>query len=147
MAALETPTPSGRPAITAALARGVCRLLADHGLAPVLEVPLANGRRADILALDPRGDIWIVETKSGIADFEADAKWPDYLPFCDAFYFAVAEDFPHKRIDPGCGLIVADGFGGEILRPAPLVPLAPARRKAMTLAFARLAAARLLRDG
>lgn len=140
------PEALARPDMTAAITRGVCRLLADYGLAPLLEAPLGNGRRADVLALDPHGALWIVETKSCLADFEADSKWPDYRPYCDAFYFAVSETFPHERIDPSCGLIVADGFGGAILRPAPVVPLAAARRKAMTLAFARLAAARLLRD-
>lgn len=136
---------AARPEITAALARGVQRLLGDHGLASILEVPLSNGRRADVMALDAAGAIWIVETKSGLPDFESDAKWPEYLAYCDAFYFAVPPGFPLDRIDTACGLIVADGFGGEILRPPtpPAPPLAPARRKALTLAFARLAAARL----
>jgi hypothetical protein len=132
-----------RPEITAALARGVTRLLIDHNLAPILELPLANGRRADVAALGPKGEIWIVETKSCLADYAADCKWPDYLDFCDLFFFAVDELFPHELIPQEAGLIVADGFGGAILRtPAPAI-LAPARRKMMTLSFARLAAARL----
>jgi len=135
--------PRSRPQITAGLARGVLRLMADHGAAGLLEMPLANGRRADVMALDGRGQISIVEIKSGIEDFSVDQKWPHYLEYCDAFYFAVSVDFPIELIDPSCGLIVADGFGGEILRAAPVQPLAPARRKAVTLAFARLAAARL----
>ncbi|NWG53883.1 MAG: MmcB family DNA repair protein [Hydrogenophilaceae bacterium] len=135
--------PSSRPEITALLARGVTRLLLDHDVAPVLEMPLANGRRADLCGLSPKGEIWIVETKSCLADFAVDSKWPDYLDYCDLFFFAVAEDFPRHLIPDSAGLIVADGFGGAILRrPAP-APLAPARRKMMTLALARLAALRL----
>jgi hypothetical protein len=136
---------ASRPDITAALGRGVCRLLADHGLAPLLEMPLPNGRRADVMALDARGAIWIVETKSGLADFIADTKWPEYLDYCDAFYFAAPPEFPFTVIDPLCGIIAADNFGGEILRHGPIRGLAPARRKAVTLAFARQAAARALK--
>jgi hypothetical protein len=132
-----------RPENTARLARGVQRLLADHGLVSILEFTLANGRRADVLGLSEKGEIWIVETKSCVEDFAVDAKWPDYLDFCDAFFFAVDEAFPQELIGPEAGLIVADGFGGEIIRPGQRAPLPPARRKAMTLAFARLAAARL----
>jgi hypothetical protein len=136
-----------RPEITAALARGVQRLLLDHGLAPILEMPLANGRRADVAALGPKGEIWIVETKSCLADYAADAKWPDYLEYCDLFFFAVDDAFPQELIPEDAGLMVADAFGGAILRtPAPVM-LAPARRKMMTLSFARLAAARLASGG
>ncbi|HVZ99795.1 MAG TPA: DNA repair putative endonuclease MmcB [Caulobacterales bacterium] len=131
-----------RPDTTALLARGVTRMLLDHGLAPALEIPLANGRRADVMAMGPRGEIWIVETKSCLADYAVDSKWPDYLAYCDRFLFAVTEDFPHALIPHDAGLIVADGFGGAILRESPLRPLAPARRKAVTIAFARLAAIR-----
>jgi hypothetical protein len=134
-----------RSEITAALARGVQRMLADRGFAPLLEMPLANGRRADVAAVSAKGEFWIVETKSGLEDFRVDQKWPDYRDYCDAFYFAVAIDFPRELIPDDVGLIVADGFGGEILRTAPMHALAGARRKAMLLAFARLAAARLFR--
>jgi hypothetical protein len=132
-----------RPDVTALLARGVQRLLLDHGLSPLLEVPLANGRRADVMALSPTGEIWIVETKSCLADFACDEKWPDYLEFCERFFFAVTEDFPRDQIPENAGLIVADGFGGAIIRDYAVTPLAPARRKAVTLLFARLAAQRL----
>lgn len=135
--------PHTRPEITAALARGVSRLLWDHGLAPLLEVPLANGRRADLMGLTQSGEIWIVETKSCVEDFAVDQKWPDYRDYCDRFYFAVTEDFPRDLIPEDVGLIVADGFGGAILREAPPRTLAGARRKAVTLLFARLAAQRL----
>jgi hypothetical protein len=132
-----------RPEITAMLARGVQRMLADLGFVSILEMPLANGRRADIVALNAAGAVWIVETKSGIDDFIVDQKWPDYPDYCDAFLFAVAEDFPQPLIPEDVGLIVADGFGGAIVRDPPHHPLSGPRRKAMTLAFARLAAARL----
>ena len=132
-----------RPDITAALARGVQIMLLDRGFSPVLELTLANGRRADVAALGPRGDMLIVETKSGVEDFVVDFKWPDYREYCDAFYFAVTVDFPRVLIPQDVGLIVADGFGGDILREAPRHPLAPARRKAVTLHFARTAAQRL----
>lgn len=139
--------PLTRPDITLALARGVTRLLADHGLASVLEVPLANGRRADVMALSGSGEIWIVETKSCLADYAVDCKWPDYMEFCDRFYFAVPPEFPHQTIPDDVGLIVADGFGGAILRESPAHTLAGARRKAVTLLFARLAAQRLVSLG
>jgi hypothetical protein len=139
---MSMPAPS-RPDTTALLARGVQRLLLDHGLSPLLEVPLANGRRADVMALSPSGEIWIVETKSCLADYACDEKWPDYLEFCERFFFAVTEDFPRQQIPESAGLIVADGFSGAILRDCTAAPLAPARRKAVTLMFARLAAQRL----
>jgi hypothetical protein len=135
--------PLPRPDVTALLARGVTRMLLDHGLTPILEVPLANGRRADVMALTPHGEIWIVETKSCLADYACDEKWPDYLEYCDRFFFGVTEAFPRDLIPQDAGLIVADGFGGAILRDSPTRPLVAARRKAVTLLFARLAAQRL----
>lgn len=131
-----------RPETTATVTRGAARLLTALGYAPLSEVTLPNGRRADLMALGPKGQIFIVEVKSGIEDFRVDLKWPEYLPYCDAFAFAVAPEFPREILPEAPGLIVADGFGGAILREAPLEPLAGARRKALTLAFARLAAMR-----
>ena len=139
----DADEPVTRPEVTAALARGITRLMRDHANACILEVPLANGRRADVMALGPQGEIWIIETKSCAADFTVDQKWPEYIEYCDRFFFGVAEDFPQNLLPLDAGLIVADGFGGAILRQGPLTPLAPARRKAMTLQFARLAAQRL----
>lgn len=136
-----------RPETTLSVTRGAARLMADLGYAPLLEVGLPNGRRADVMALGPRGDIVICEVKSGVEDYRCDLKWREYGPFCDAFYFAVAPEFPHDLLEGDCGLIVADGFGGAVLREATATPLAPARRKALTLAFARLGAMRTLRDG
>ena len=135
--------PPSRPEVTAALARGVTRVMLNHAFAPILEYPLANGRRADIMAIGAQGEVWIVETKSGLPDFATDSKWPDYLEYCDRFFFGVTADFPQEVLPEDAGLIVADGFGGEVLRMGPLSPLAPARRKAVTLQFARLAAQRL----
>ena len=131
-----------RPETTLAVTRGAARLLLDLGYAPLLEVGLPNGRRADIMALSPKGRIVICEVKSGLEDFRTDRKWGEYLPFCDGFYFAVAPEFPREVLPEGPGLIVADGFGGAVLGEAPDTALAPARRKALTLAFARLAAVR-----
>jgi len=125
------------------ISRGVLRLLSDRGLNGLTEMTLANGRRADIAAIDPKGRITIVEIKSSVADFRSDNKWPEYQPFCDQFYFAVSASFPADLIPDETGLIIADGFGGAIVRDAPEVPLNAARRKAVTLRFARLAAQRL----
>ena len=131
-----------RPETTATVTRGAGRLLAALGYAPLAEVTLPNGRRADLMALGPKGDIFIVEVKSSVEDFRCDQKWGDYLPYCDAFAFAVAPEFPREVLPEEPGLIVADGFGGALLRDPPATPLAGARRKALTLAFARLAAMR-----
>jgi hypothetical protein len=131
-----------RPRTTAAVTRGAARLLAALGWAPVFEVPLPNSRRADIMALSPRGEFAIVEVKSSLEDYRCDRKWAEYAPFCDLFYFAVAPEFPREILPEGPGLIVADGFGGAVLIESPVTPLAPARRKALLLGFARLAAMR-----
>lgn len=135
-----------RPETTQSVTRGAARLLADMGYAPLLEVCLPNGRRADVMALGRKGDILICEVKSGIEDYRIDRKWPEYAPFCDAFFFAVAPEFPQAILPDEPGLIVADGFGGAVVREAPVLALAPARRKALTLAFARLGAMRVLRE-
>ena len=131
-----------RPHITGAVTRGAAKLMIALGYAPLLEVGLPNGRRADVMALGPRGEIAICEVKSGPEDYLADRKWGDYLPYCDLFYFAVAPEFPRAILPEEPGLIVADGFGGAILRASPDTPLAPARRKALTIGFGRLAAMR-----
>lgn len=131
-----------RPETTSAVTRGAGRLMAALGYAPLLEVTLPNGRRADIMALGPRGEIAICEVKSGLEDFRTDRKWGEYLPYCDAFYFAVAPEFPREILPETPGLIVADAFGGAVLRDPPATPLVGARRKALTIAFGRLAALR-----
>jgi len=134
--------PAARPDVTSALTRGVSRLFRDLGLAPMAEFRLPNGRRADMAGLCPKGRLVIAEIKSCEADFAADGKWEDYLPFCDEFYFAVSADFPRALLPEAEGLIIADGFGGAILRPSIERAMASARRKAITLRFARQAAAR-----
>jgi hypothetical protein len=131
-----------RPETTASVTRGAGRLLMALGYAPLLEVTLPNGRRADLMAVGPKGQIFIVEVKSSIEDFRCDQKWHEYQPYCDAFAFAVAPEFPREVLPDEPGLIVADGFGGAVLREASVAPLAGPRRKALTLAFARLAALR-----
>ena len=131
-----------RPETTSAVTRGAGRLMAALGFAPLAEVTLPNGRRADIMALGPKGEIAICEVKSGMQDFKTDRKWGEYLPYCDAFYFAVAPEFPREILPETPGLIVADGFGGAVLRDPPPTPLVAARRKALTIAFGRLAALR-----
>jgi len=145
-AALQIDLVFSRPDTTLAVTRGAARVMLDLGYAPLLEVGLPNGRRADVMALGPRGDIIIVEVKSGLEDYRVDRKWHEYGPFCDAFYFAVAPEFPDGVLPDEPGLIVADGFCGAVVRAAPSSPLAPARRKALTIAFGRLGAMRTLRD-
>lgn len=131
-----------RPETTASVTRGAARLLVALGYAPLTEVTLPNGRRADLMALGRKGEIFIVEVKSSVEDFRCDQKWHEYRPYCDAFDFAVAPEFPREILPEEPGLIVADGFGGAVLREAVAAPLAGARRKALTLAFGRLAALR-----
>ena len=128
------------------LARGVGRALDQLGYASLVEFPLANRRRADILALGKTGDLIIIEIKSSVADFRSDRKWAAYRDFADRLYFAVTNDFPALLIPEECGLIVADGFGAAILRHGVSTPLAPARRRALTLRFAIAAASRLRRQ-
>ena len=127
----------------AVIARGVRRQLWTLGLASIPELSLPNGRRADVAALSDKGEVWIVEVKCSVADFRCDAKWPDYRDYCDRLLFAVDREFPVDILPPDAGLIVADSYGGAILRDAPVMPLSGARRKVMALRFARAAAVRL----
>jgi hypothetical protein len=115
-----------RPEITLAVCRGACRLMRQAGHSVLLEVPLPDGRRADIFAVGRSGDITIVEVKSSIEDWRVDAKWPDYLGWCDQLYFAVPIDFPQALIPEDIGLIVADAYGGDLLRHPPRRPMAAA---------------------
>ncbi len=140
---LETAEGPELTPAAAAILRGVQRLLRAYGFESIAEASLANGRRADAMAIGPSGDVWIVEIKSSIADFRSDSKWPEYRDYCDRLFFAVAPDFPSEILPPDTGLMLADRFGGEIIREAPETRLSAARRKAVTLAFARAAAARL----
>jgi hypothetical protein len=125
------------------VARGVSRLLLQEGFSPILEFTLANGRRLDVAALGADGTMMGVEIKVAIADLKGDTKWPDYLEFCELFYFAIPPDFPDEFVPPGTGLIVADRYGGAIVRPSPVASIHASRRKAVTLRFAKVAAERL----
>jgi hypothetical protein len=138
--AVEPPLPPQAKLIL----RGVQRLMMAHDYASLSEVVLANWRRADVMAIGPQGAVWIIEIKSSIADFRSDSKWPEYRDYCDRLFFAVAPEFPNEILPADAGLIIADRYDGEIVRMAPEQRLAGARRKAVTLAFARVAAARLL---
>ena len=146
MAPLEPSPPltDGRQSETAVMiARGVRRMLRARGFSTVTELPLLDGRRADIVALHGDGSLLIVEIKSSIADFRADRKWRDYAAHCDRLYFAIGADLPAAIMPPEAGLIVADTYGAEILREPPPQRLAPATRRAVMLRFAQAAADRL----
>lgn len=124
--------------------RGVMRFLQQqHNFFSFAEVPLANGRRCDVLGVGRKGEIWIVEIKSSLEDFRVDNKWHEYKDFCDQFFFAKPPELEGKIFPDSEGLIVADGHGGGILRPAMVLKLPAARRKAMMLKLARLGASRI----
>lgn len=127
----------------AEIQRGTCRFLQELGHSVVTELSLSGGRRADVVSLGRGGEIWIVEIKSSLADFQADAKWPEYHAHCDRLFFAVASDFPLDVLPEETGLILADRFGAELMRDAPEHKLTGGTRKAVTLRFARAAAIRL----
>jgi hypothetical protein len=130
-------------ATAADVARGVSRLLIQEGFSPILEFTLANGRRLDVAALGGDGTMLGVEIKVALADLKGDQKWPEYLEFCELLYFAIPPDFPDEHVPAGTGLIVADRYGGAIVRPSPRTVLHASRRKAVTLSFAKVAAERL----
>lgn len=115
----------------------------QEGYSPILEFTLANGRRLDVAALGPDGTVVGVEIKVALGDLKGDLKWPEYLEFCELFYFAIPPDFPDEFVPPGTGLIVADRYGGAIVRPSPVAQIHASRRKAVTLRFAKVAAERL----
>ena len=135
------------PAITSAqgVARGIMRLFARNDIWCVSEVPLKNGRRADLMGVDAKGLIVIVEIKVARGDLLGDAKWPDYLDFCDRFFWGVPPALDRSPLESDaywpekCGVIVGDGYDAEIVRHAPLDPLAAARRKAQVERLARIA--------
>jgi len=134
----------GRQSPTArTIGRGTTRLLHSLGFSVVSELPLASGRRADLVALGADGEVWIVEIKSSIADFRSDQKWIDYRLHCDRLFFATTLEVPCEIFPPDVGLIVADAFGASVVCEAPEHRLHGATRKSMMLAFARAAALRL----
>ena len=148
------PPQSRPPAQTAApkprqiLARGVCRMLGSLGFVGVEEFVPARGLRLDVLALGPKGELWVIECKSSRADFTSDRKWHTYLEWGDRFFWAVDSAFPTGLLPEETGLILADGYGGEVVRMGDEAKLPPARRKLITRKFAQHAARRLqaLRD-
>lgn len=125
------------------MTKGAGHVLYDMGYASIRELPLPNGRRADLTGLSSLGEIVMVEVKSCREDFEVDHKWPDYKDYCDLFYFAVDNSFPTEILPPDEGLIIADRFGGAVAREASSSRLAGARRKTTLIRFARHAAFRL----
>jgi hypothetical protein len=134
----------GRQSPTAqVVCRGASRLLMAHGFACIYELPLASGRRADIVALHADGTIWVVEVKSSIEDFRVDQKWPDYRLHCDRLFFATAAHVPLEIFPEDAGLILADAYGADMVRQAPEHRLPPATRRSLLLRFARTAAQRL----
>jgi len=140
---LQLPV-DGRQSDTALkIARGTARLLHAHGFCVVSELPLPSGRRADLVALDAGGEIWIVEIKSSVTDFRADQKWQDYRAHCDRLFFATSLEVPCEIFPTDCGLIVADAFGAEFKCEAPEHRVPAATRKSMMVMFARVAARRL----
>ncbi len=140
------PPPDRRQSETAlAVARGTARLLRSLGFACVGELPLPSGRRADLVALNERGEIWIVEIKSSLEDLRADQKWPDYRAHCDRLFFAFTADLPCEIFPAGTGLIVADAYGAHLYSEAPEHRLPAATRKSMTVRFAMAAAQRINR--
>ncbi|MBX9452918.1 MAG: MmcB family DNA repair protein [Mesorhizobium sp.] len=141
---LVNPLADGRQSERAMVVRrGVQRLLMEMGASVIPEISLASGRRADLVALTRKGDIWIIEIKSSIEDFRVDRKWPEYRLHSDRFFFATHPEVPAGIFPEECGFILSDGYGAEILRDAPEHRLPPATRKALMLRIARAGAARL----
>jgi hypothetical protein len=148
---LASPVPRARrpqlrpvpAAVTAAVTRGVCRWMDEQGFASLTEFKLTNGRRADVIGLSAKGTILMVEVKSTVEDFRGDAKWLEYVPYCDAFAFAVPPHFPWHILPETCGVLVADAHAAMIMRPSPHHPLHGSRRRTLTLHFALAAGQRL----
>ncbi|RXZ64651.1 DNA repair protein MmcB-related protein [Pelagerythrobacter rhizovicinus] len=144
------PTSTLPGATAADVARGICRLFARNDIWCLPEVPLRNSRRADLMGIDAKGRVVIVEIKISRADLLGDGKWPDYLDFCDRFYWGLPVGLDRAPLDGAdyrpdcCGVIVADGYDAEIVRPAPSQPLAAARRKVEVERLARAALRRHL---
>lgn len=145
MSCAPSSIPDSSVPVAGDVARGIGRLFARNDIWCLPEVPLKNGRRADLMGIDAKGLIVIVEIKVARADLLGDAKWPDYLDFCDRFYWGLPPALDRAPLEseayrPGtCGVIVADGYDAEILRPAALEPLAAARRKTQVEQLARIA--------
>ncbi len=125
------------------LARGVSRHLISHGFVSIEEFVPERGLRVDVMALGPKGELWVIECKSSRADYQSDSKWQGYLEWCDRFFWAVDTEFPVDLFPEETGLIIADAYDAEIIRMAPEEKIAPARRKKMIQKFAMDGARRL----
>lgn len=143
-AALTLPVDGRQSGAARAIQRGALRYIAARGLVGLPEFVLASGRRADIAAVDGRGEVWVIEIKSSVIDFRTDRKWADYRAYCDRLFFAVGPDFPVEILPGDVGVMLADQFGAGLVREAPAHPLPAATRKALTLRLARTAAGRLM---
>ncbi len=144
--AVSNPFVDGRQSDRALNIRaGAERYFADHGWATLPEMTLASGRRADLVALSPKGRVTIVEIKSSVADFRVDTKWPDYREDCDALIFATLADVPADIFPDDAGLMICDSYGADTVREAPEHSMKPTRRRDVHLRFARAAAMRLSR--
>ena len=140
------PPPDRRQSETAlAIARGTARMLRTLGFSCISELPLPSGRRADLVALNERGEIWIVEIKSSLEDLRADQKWQDYRQHCDRLFFAFTQDLPCEVFPADTGLIIADAYGAHLHCEAPEHRLPAPTRKLMTVRFATAAAQRINR--
>ena len=143
--AVNNPLIDGRQSDRAMMIRrGVQILLAEMRFATLPEMTLSNGRRADLIALSEKGEVWIIEIKSSLEDFRVDRKWPDYRGYCDRLFFATHAGVPLDIFPQDCGLLLSDGYSGHLLRDAPEHRLAPATRKSVMLDFSRAAAQRLM---
>ncbi|WP_337267709.1 MmcB family DNA repair protein [Oryzifoliimicrobium ureilyticus] len=141
----NNPLIDGRQSDRAMMVRkGVQVLLNEMRFAVLPELSLASGRRADLVALSEKGEIWIIEIKTSIEDFRVDRKWPDYRAHCDRLFFATHRDVPLDIFPEDCGLFLSDGYNAHAIREAPEHRLPPATRKAVTLSFSRTAAQRLM---
>ena len=154
MAGIESPTtPQAELRAALAVARGIGRLFARNDIWCLAEMPLRCGRRADLMGIDAKGQVVIVEIKVSRADLLGDGKWTDYLDYCDRFYWGLPPELDRGPLETEaflparCGVIVADGYDGEILRPAPLLGLASARRKVEVERLARASLRRLVNGG
>ena len=142
---LDLPRDGRQSETASAIARGTSRWLRTMGFSSVPELPLPSGRRADLTAINVKGEIWIVEIKSSLADLRADQKWQDYRTHCDRLFFAFAQDMPCEVCPSGTGLIVADAYGAYLHCDAPEHRVPAPTRKLMTACFALAAANRLNR--
>ena len=139
----EQDIPALGPFAAGDIARGVCRYLRNLGYSPLTEFKLLSKRRVDVIGLNKGGQFIVIEIKSSVADFKADEKWPEYLPFADQMFFAVANGFPLELLPDDCGIMIADAYNAAVIRQAPVNKLNAARRRTQIVRYAKVAADRL----